>query len=130
MSSQLNMNRRRRREMERRAAICCRRALQRGHRQACALILVLADYGALSDNLPWPSQKTLAHECGVHERTIRRWVIQLEQAGVLQVLRSKPHRRAFGQWSRRTNRYVLCDRKAKGSAPSTKPSSYVALITN
>lgn len=81
---------------------------------------MLAEYGSLSASLPYPSQETLARELGVDERTVRRWLAELEGLGLVVVLRTEPERdRETGKWRRRqTNRYILCDGKAKGAAPS------------
>jgi len=102
-----------------RAAHCQRVADQRGARHTTRLIRALADYGAISDALPFPCQKQLAEDCGVTERTIRNWLAILERLGLVEVYRSHPRRQADGTYTRRTNRYVLCDRKAQHSAPAS-----------
>jgi len=101
----------RRREMAMRATLCRQQAIAKGYRHVCPLIDVLADYASLSGRLPWPSQVTMAHEAGVTDRTIRNWLAILEDLGLVAVFRSTPKLIA-GQWSRATNRYLLCSRKA------------------
>lgn len=99
-----------------RASVCRRAAISRGQRHACPLIDKLAEYAALSDQLPYPSQVTLATEIGVSERQIRRWTIALELIGVIQVFRSNPHKHSDGTFTRCTHRYLLCDRRARYAA--------------
>jgi len=108
----------RRTQIATKAAVCRRVAIQRGYRHTAVLIDKLAEYAALSDKLPWPSQQTLAQECGVCERTIRYWLAALEDFGVVQVYRSNPRRRQDGTWNRQTNRYLLCDRRARAASPT------------
>jgi len=81
----------------------------------CPLIDVLADYATVSERLAYPSQVTMAHEAGVTDRTIRNWLAILEGLGLVEVFRSSP-RLKEGQWSRQTNRYLICSRKAAGMA--------------
>lgn len=109
------LNRKRRREAARRAAACRRVAIQRGRRHVCPLIDLLAEYGAITGVLPYPSQETLARDAGVSTRTIGRWLAILEhELRLVDVHRSRPVTdRHTGQFvSRNTNRYVLCDRRA------------------
>lgn len=107
-------------EMAARAAHCRRVAIRRGRRWCCPLVDVLAEYGAIGASLPYPSQQTLARELGVDERTVRRWLAELEGLGLVVVYRTEPERdRETGKWRRRqTNRYLLADVKARASAPS------------
>lgn len=106
-------------EMAARAAHCRRVAIRRGRRHICPVVDVLAEYGAIGASLPYPSQDTLARELGVDERTVRRWLAELEGLGLVIVYRCTPERGPDGKWSRRqTNRYLLADGKAKGAAPS------------
>ena len=106
-------------EMAARAAHCRRVAIRRGRRWCTALVDVLAEYGAIGASLPYPSQETLARELGVDERTVRRWLAELETLGLVIVYRTTPERGSDGKWTRRqTNRYLLADGKAKGAAPS------------
>jgi len=121
----VSLNRERRRLINKRrnqivikAAACRRVAIERGLRHTAVLIDKLAEYASLSDKLPWPSQQTLALECGVTDRTIRYWLTALEELGVVQVYRSKPKRQTDGTWTRQTNRYLLCDRRATSTARS------------
>jgi hypothetical protein len=109
----------RRREMALRAAACRRVAIRRGRRNVCALIDVLADYGAISASLPFPTQVQLGEDLGVDERTIRRWAEELVAMGVLIVFVSLPVRdRATGRWGRRqSNRYLLADLRARAHGP-------------
>ncbi len=109
--------RHRRRELALRAATCRNVAASRGYRHVCPLVDVIADYAALSDQLPYPSQKTMAVEAGVTDRTIRNWLVVLETLGIVEVYRSRPRVRD-GQWTRPTNRYLLCDRRAGREAPA------------
>jgi DNA-binding transcriptional ArsR family regulator len=96
-----------------RAAVCRTAAIRRGRRWCCPLIDALADFGAISDALPYPSQVELSRRLGVHERTVRRWLADLEELGLVLVLRSWPVRGEDGRWTRRqSNRYLLTDRKA------------------
>ncbi|MCP4968045.1 MAG: hypothetical protein GY926_22775 [bacterium] len=83
----------------------------RGLRHASPLVDALAKYAVVSDKLPYASQKTLANDCGVTDRTVRRWLVVLEALGVVTVYRSTPRLRD-GVWSRPTNRYLLADQKA------------------
>jgi len=107
------------REMASRAAHCRRVAIRRGRRHICPVVDVLAEYGAIGASLPYPSQETLARELGVDDRTVRRWLAELEALGLLIVYRCTPERGPDGKWTRRqTNRYLLADGKAKGAAPS------------
>ena len=108
----------RRTQIATKAAACRRVAIQRGLRHAAVLVDKLAEYAALSDKLPWPSQETLATECGVTDRTIRYWLTALEDLGVIQVYRSKPSRQRDGTWNRQTNRYLLCDHRARATPPT------------
>ena len=106
-------------EMAARAAHCRRVAIRRGRRWCCPVVDVLAEYGAIGASLPYPSQETLARELGVDERTVRRWLAELETLGLVIVYRTTPERGSDGKWTRRqTNRYLLADGKAKGAAPS------------
>jgi len=105
--------------MAARAAHCRRVAIRRGRRWCCPLVDVLAEYGAIGASLPYPSQETLARELGVDERTVRRWLAELEGLGLVIVYRTQPERGSDGKWTRRqTNRYLLADVKARASAPS------------
>ena len=106
-------------EMAARAAHCRRVAIRRGRRHVCPVVDVLAEYGAIGASLPYPSQDTLARELGVDERTVRRWLAELESLGLVIVYRCIPERGPDGKWTRRqTNRYLLADAKARASAPS------------
>lgn len=119
--AQVNRQARRARakEMAARAAHCRRVAIRRGRRWCCPLVDVLAEYGAIGGSLPYPSQRLLARELGVDERTVRRWLAELEAMGIVVVYRTTPERGPDGKWTRRqTNRYLLADGKAKGAAPS------------
>lgn len=109
----------RRREARLRAALCSRVLRQHGYRHAVPLVEAIAEFTAISDKLPWPSQQVLAKLCGVTDRTIRHWLVVCERLGVLQVFRSKPHVKDGG-WTRKTNRYLLCDRRA-GAQPLATP---------
>lgn len=108
------------------AAICRKRAMQAGYHWATPILGVLAEYGSLSNKLPWPSQKTLATETGFSERQIRRQIAALEDLGLICVYRSKPQRRQAGVFTRQTNRYQLCDLRARrmrrGKPPKQKVS--------
>lgn len=64
-------------------------------------------YGALSDELPWPSQETLAAKTGRSVRTVRRHIAMLERIGLVLVYRTPPHQKADGTYTRATNRYLL-----------------------
>ena len=64
-----------------------------GHRHIAPLFDALADYGAVSDQLPFPSQERLAHDCGVTARTVRRWLAIAELLGLVVVYRSIPELR-------------------------------------
>ena len=118
MSRPTNQTQRhRRREVALRATVCRRAAISRGYRHVCPLIDILAEYAMLSDQLPYASQKTMAIEAGVTDRTIRNWLVVLEALAVVEVYRSRPRVRD-GQWTRSTNRYLLCDRRAGRRAPA------------
>ena len=110
----------RRREMNLRAARCRQVAISRGYRHATPLLDTLAEFGAISDKLPYASQKTLGAHAGVTDRTIRNWLVILETLDLVIVIRSpaKPTGTA-GEWTRQTNRYVLCDRVARRQPPSS-----------
>lgn len=103
---------RRRQQAQLRAGVCRSTAIRRGYRYAAPLIDAIADYMTASDKLPYPSQETLARECGVTPRTIRTWTMLLERIGVLTVFRSNPRHLADGTWTRQTSRYLLADRRA------------------
>ncbi len=75
-------------------------------------------YGALSDELPWPSQATLARKTGRCERTVRRHLALLERLGILAVYRTPPHQKADGTYTRSTNRYLLKTVAAAGMLPA------------
>jgi|GEM_PF-4568587 len=105
----------RRRQARLRGAKCTQVLRQRGFRHAVPLIEALVEFAAISDKLPYASQVKLAQVCGVDERTVRRWLVICERLGVLEVFRSKPHVKD-GSWTRQTNRYLLCDRKAATTA--------------
>lgn len=49
------------------------------------LYAVLCTYLYFGHDTAWPSQATLAEQCGVHERTIRKWMTTLKQAGLVTV---------------------------------------------
>jgi DNA-binding transcriptional ArsR family regulator len=105
------------RTMALRAVWCRRVAIQRRRRHLCALVDLLAEYGSISDALPYPTEVRMARDLGVHERTVRRWVAELRDLGLIEVRSSRPQRDPqSGRWFRRaSNRYVLCDRRARGS---------------
>lgn len=70
------------------------------------------------------SQRWMADQLGVTDRTIRRWTTQLEAvAGCLVVTRHRPHHGPGGRWRRRTNGYRQCFRKP---APSERRKALVA----
>lgn len=104
-----------------RAALCRRVAISRGCRWACPLIDQLSEYGSISDSLPYPTQIRLAHDLGVTERTVRRWMVALVAVGVLVVIPSPPLRDPeTGRWyRRRSHRYVLADRLARRAGPAS-----------
>ena len=116
-STQTQTQGHRRREMAVRAAVCRRAAISRGYRYVCPLIDILAEYAMLSDRLPYASQKTMATRAGVTDRTIRNWLVVLEALAIVEVYRSRSRVRD-GQWIRKTNRYLLCDRRAARRAPA------------
>jgi hypothetical protein len=63
-----------------------------------------------------PRQSWMAEQLGVSDRTIRRWIVDLEaNAGCLVVTRHRPHHGPGGRWRRRTNSYRPCFRKRTGS---------------
>ena len=109
----------RRREAALRASLCRQVAIRRGYRHVCPLIDLLAEYASLGSRLPFASQQTMATELGVTDRTIRNWLVVLEALAVVEVFRSRPMLR-HGRWTRRTNRYLLCDRRA-AAAPRLCP---------
>ena len=109
----------RRREAALRASLCRQVAIRRGYRHVCPLIDLLAEYASLGSRLPFASQQTMATELGVTDRTIRNWLVVLEALTVVEVFRSRPMLR-HGRWTRRTNRYLLCDRRA-AAAPRVCP---------
>lgn len=106
-----------------RAAVCRAAAIRLRRRHLLALIDVLADYGTLSDDLPFPCQTTMARDLGVNERTVRRWVAELEGLGLIVVRRSRPVRDPeSGRWSRKaSNRYIVADRLARRSVGACCP---------
>lgn len=109
----------RRREAQLRGA-ACRRVLNQANMRHCTrLIDALVEYTSISNKLPWPSQKALAKLCGVTDRTIRNWLVICEKLGIIEVFRSKP-KFIEGQWKRKTNRYLLCNRRAT-SIPAATP---------
>lgn len=110
----------RRREQAVRAARCRGVAISRGYRHVCPLLDVLADYGTISDALPYPSQETIAEQAGVTDRTVRNWLTVLETLGLVVVFRSQPKRQTDGTYSRATNRYLIADKKAQ-TASHTSP---------
>ena len=111
----------RRREAALRATRCKAVAISRGYRHTTPLIDILAEYAAYSDVLPFPAQKTIAKKAGCCERTVRYWLTVLEALDLVHVTRStaRPTGTA-GEWTRQTNRYLLCDLKAERQ-PETWP---------
>jgi len=105
----------RRQAMALRASVCREAAIAAGWRHAAPLVDVLADYGTISDNLPWVAQSTMARRLGVTTRTVRRWLAALEAIGVVRVYRSpaRPDRWRGGRLARRTNRYLLVERAGR-----------------
>lgn len=61
----------------------------RGHKTPShkLLLMVLADYAHPKDAHAWPSQGALAEDCEVSERTIRRYLVDLEDQGFITTLR-------------------------------------------
>jgi hypothetical protein len=61
-----------------------------------------------------PRQVVLARWLGVCTRTVRRWTVELERAGVLDVERhTAHHHHETGRWRRRTNGYRCRFRNSK-----------------
>lgn len=112
--------RHRRNQARLRGAICRKRLHNAGKRHAAPLVDALVIFTAKSEKLPWPSQRVLAKVCGVTDRTIRHWLVICEDLGVIEVFRSRPKPDGAGGWTRQTNRYLLCDRRAK-TAPIASP---------
>jgi hypothetical protein len=76
-------------------------------------VLALTKYSNNQAGECWPSQKTLAKDRGVSERTISRHVKQLEAAGLWGVTRLPIVREGDGTVHRMgTNRYSFCVPKA------------------
>jgi hypothetical protein len=56
------------------------------------LLMVLADYADPDYALPnyahaWPSQQTLAQDCEISERSIRRYLVDMEAQGFISLIR-------------------------------------------
>lgn len=127
-------NNKRRARLQRRANIrqqCAefhRVLIAAGLRSCIPLIEVLAEFAEISDRLPYASQETLAERCGVSARTIRRWLKECEQLGLVKVYRSPAQHKGDGTWKRKTNRYLLCTKVASGRrrqervVPAWRPS--------
>ena len=61
-----------------------------------------------------PRQSWMAGQLGVTDRTIRRWIVELETAaGCVVVTRHRPHHGPGGHWRRRTNSYRPCFREKR-----------------
>src|SRR5262245_37183148 len=103
----------RRREAALRGSQCQRAAIAQGLHATLAVLCVLADYAAISADLPYPSQTTLATRCHRSVRAVRYQLAALEGAGLIDVYRSPARRGPGGRWTRSTNRYLLADRRAK-----------------
>ncbi len=73
----------------------------------------------------YPSQAWLAERLDVSVRTVRRWTVQLEHDGLLDVERRRPHHdHITGRWHRRTNRY-----RCRFAKRRTAPNAGKRLVT-
>ena len=80
---------------------------------ATVLVTVWSDAGL---RLVWPSQRTIAEQVGVCERSVRYSIAALERAGVLTVERHQPRQVAAGRYTRRVNRYRFMWRRLRALA--------------
>ena len=80
---------------------------------ALHLLRILKDY-ARGKNYCWPGQTRLAQMLGRSERMIRRYIRELESAGVISVLQTGCNR---------TNRYIPDHQRAPISGPDRTPMS-------
>lgn len=103
-----------------RVAPCRRYAEARGLRHTTMVLEIIGEFAGISEALPYPSQETMARRCGVHVRTVRRWLAKLEHVGAITVYRARARRVGGGQYTRQTNRYRLNDVAAR-QAPEVWP---------
>lgn len=106
-----------------RAEICRRRAVNAGLRTALALIDAIGHYQQITDRrrpgeLPNPKQTTLAKSIGTCERTVRRQLVDLERAGIVQRFTPRPVHQRDGTWTRASTRYLLLDRRRARAKPA------------
>lgn len=86
--------------------IACDPQLTRG---AKALLLLLASRSDDSGKPVWGGQAKLSVQSDTSIRTVRRYVVEAEALGYVQVYRSRPVRGLDGRWCRRrSNSYYLC----------------------
>lgn len=64
------------------------------------LALALADVADDEGGNIYPSKAYIAWKVGAHPKTIQRQMAELEQRGIVEVVRLRGHRLASGQWTR------------------------------
>jgi hypothetical protein len=99
---------------------------------AHAWLLVLAVRSDESGKPVWGSQERMAKELGGSTRSVRRYLVEAEALGYVQVFRSKSVRGPHGRFSgRRTNRYYFTlpkgDQKTMEAPRRKRRSGYCVL---
>lgn len=89
-----------------------------------AVFCALSIYFSNGSNYGWPSHKTIANKARVSDRTVRRSIKKLEDAGYIRVV----HRNEFKM--RKTNEYYAVDDYKYRSLESTGTDTDVLLTSD